>query len=160
MWVVVGVLLGLALLAYLLGFHAGPHSHLIGSVLGVAAAVVLAVMAIGSYSAQLAWMLFSIDVVLALGALVAGSKGFGLHRAMPSTRGTSALEGAEGIAVTDLDPDGLVRVHGEDWSATCLNGHVRAGSRVQVITAGVRLGVWGDQGDELVAGDEHRASTR
>jgi membrane-bound ClpP family serine protease len=47
--------------------------------------------------------------------------------------------------VNELAPDGLVRVKGETWSATSLNGTVAAGTPVQVIRAGgVRLGVWGE----------------
>ena len=144
MWVVVGVLLGLALLAALLGLHAGPHSHLLAGALGIAAAVVLVVMAIGGRAAPGLWVLFSADVVLSAGAVVAATKGLGLRHSLPWGHGTGGLEGAEGRALTDLDPDGLVRVHGESWSATSLNGPVRAGTGVQVIKAGVRLGVWGE----------------
>ena len=54
-------------------------------------------------------------------------------------------DGAEGVALGDLDPDGIVRVNGENWSAVALNGTVKAGSPVQVLRiAGVRLEVWGD----------------
>ena len=57
-----------------------------------------------------------------------------------------ALEGAEGVAVGDLHPSGIVRVNGEDWSARSMNGAVRAGTPVQVLrVVGVRLEVWGDE---------------
>lgn len=62
------------------------------------------------------------------------------------------LEGAEGVAVTDLTPDGIVRVRGEQWSATCVNGSVAAGSPVQVLSSGVRLEVWGEHPDRLHLG--------
>jgi hypothetical protein len=55
-------------------------------------------------------------------------------------------DGAEGIALGDLDPEGIVRVNGENWSAVALNGPVRTGTPVQVVhVKGVRLEVWGDQ---------------
>src|SRR5581483_11074521 len=38
MWVVAGVLVGLVVLASLVGFHTGPHGHVVASLLGVAAA--------------------------------------------------------------------------------------------------------------------------
>ena len=36
MWVIAGVLLGLVVLASLIGFHVGPHAHVAAGVLGVA----------------------------------------------------------------------------------------------------------------------------
>ena len=60
-----------------------------------------------------------------------------------------SLEGAEAIAVTELDPKGIVRVHGENCSAESLNGTIKAKARVQVINAkGVRLEVWGEETEE------------
>ena len=35
MWVIAGVLLGLVVLASLIGFHVGPHAHVAAGVLGV-----------------------------------------------------------------------------------------------------------------------------
>jgi membrane-bound ClpP family serine protease len=47
--------------------------------------------------------------------------------------------------VEALDPAGIVRVAGEDWTAVSLNGPVPAGGRVQVVSVrGVRLEVWGE----------------
>jgi len=69
-----------------------------------------------------------------------------------TTRGVNVADrrlvsplGAEGVAVGDLHPDGIVRVNGENWSAVALNGLVRAGSPVEVLrVTGVRLEVWSD----------------
>jgi membrane-bound ClpP family serine protease len=56
------------------------------------------------------------------------------------------LEGVSGTAISELNPDGTVRVRGESWSAHSLNGRVPAGGTVQVINAkGVRLEVWGEE---------------
>ena len=50
------------------------------------------------------------------------------------------------VAVGNLDPEGIVRVNGENWSAVAVNAPVPAGTPVQVVrVAGVRLEVWGDQ---------------
>jgi membrane-bound ClpP family serine protease len=67
----------------------------------------------------------------------------------------TSLVGAEGVAVTDLVPEGVVRVRGENWSATSANGTVAAGNRVQVIEAGVRLTVWSEDAEvaEVAEGD-------
>ncbi|MGD0439172.1 MAG: NfeD family protein [Acidimicrobiales bacterium] len=145
MWVIAGVLLGLVVLASLIGFHVGPHAHVAAGVLGVLAAVWLVVMAVDGRSAPVLWALLSADVVVSAGIATLGWKAL-------TTPGTSASrhlvspDGAEGIAVGDLEPDGIVRVNGETWSAVALNAPVRAGTPVQVVRAkGVRLEVWGDQ---------------
>ena len=74
-------------------------------------------------------------------------------------RGTTppSLEGAEGVAVGDLTPEGIVRVRGEEWSAVSVNGDVRAGCRVQVLRAlGVHLEVWGEESEALPRGPKRQ----
>ncbi|MGA2804707.1 MAG: NfeD family protein [Acidimicrobiales bacterium] len=145
MWVIAGVLLGLVVLASLIGFHVGPHAHVAAGVLGVLAAAWLVVMALDGRSAPVLWALLSADVVVSAGIATLAWKGL-------TTTGTYAgrhmisPEGAEGVAVGDLDPEGIVRVNGENWSAVALNAPVRAKTPVQVVRVkGVRLEVWGDQ---------------
>jgi membrane-bound serine protease (ClpP class) len=156
MWAGVGVLLGLVVVASVLGFHVGPHGHLVGAGLGVAAAIWLIVMAATGQSAPLLWALLGADVVISGGLTAIAWRGLRsdeLH-AGPATPG---LVGSEGVAVTDLGPAGVVRVRGENWSATSMNGSVKAGDRVQVIEAsGVRLSVWAEDGaDEPVDAEVH-----
>jgi membrane-bound ClpP family serine protease len=148
MWIVAGLLLGLVLVTSLVGFHSGPHTHVAAGILGVLAAAWLLYMAADGRSAPLLWVLFSADVVISAGIGVMGwvairRSGAGGH--LPSGQ----VEGAEGVAVTDLTPQGVVRVRGEEWSATSLNGNVPAGSRIQVLRGGVRLEVWGERSDEI-----------
>jgi len=146
MWAVVGVLLGLMVLASVVGFHVGPHSHLGGVALGAAAAVLLVVMAATGYSSSLLWTLSGADLVVSSGLAMIAWKGLTSNGRI-SGRGSRSLAGAEGVAVTDLTPEGVVRVRGEDWSATSLNGSATAGSRVQVVEVGVRLGVWCEESE-------------
>jgi membrane-bound serine protease (ClpP class) len=47
--------------------------------------------------------------------------------------GKEALIGAKGVAVTDLDPKGEIRVIGEFWQATAKNAHISSGQTVEVI---------------------------
>lgn len=47
--------------------------------------------------------------------------------------GKEALIGAKGVAVTDLKPNGEVRVLGEFWQATTKNGAITAGQPVIII---------------------------
>ena len=151
MWVIAGVLLGLVVLASLVGFHSGPHTHAAAGVLGALAAVWLVVMLAEGRSAPALWALLSADVVVTvgIGALayyaLSGHGGYTL----PGYRGTGhhsmRIEGAEGQAVSDLRPDGIVSVRGERWSATSVNGAVPAGTPVQVLgVSGVHLEVWGE----------------
>jgi membrane-bound serine protease (ClpP class) len=155
MWAGVGVLLGLVVVASVLGFHVGPHGHIVGAGLGIAAAIWLIVMAATGQSAPLLWILLGADVALSGGlAAIAwrGLRSAELHVG-PATPG---LVGSEGVAVTDLEPGGVVRVRGENWSATSMNGSVKAGDRVQVIEAsGVRLSVWAEESAVEPDPEEH-----
>lgn len=155
MWVGVGVLLGLVVIASVLGFHVGPHGHLAGVGLGVAAAIWLVVMAATGQSEPLLWVLLGADVAISGGLAAIAWRGLKAQDVEigPAVPG---LVGAEAVAVTDLEPAGVVRVAGENWSATSMNGPVKAGHRVQVIEAsGVRLGVWAEE-VETAAPEEHQ----
>lgn len=149
MWIVAGLLLGLVLVTSLVGFHSGPHTHVVAAVVGILAAGWLLFMASDGQSAPLLWVLFGADVVISAGIGVMGWVAIRRTGEVGSHLATGRLEGAEGVAVTDLGPEGVVRVHGEEWSATCLNGNLPAGSRVQVLHGGVRLEVWGEQPSEV-----------
>ncbi len=146
MWVVVGVLLGVVLLSSLLGFHVGPHAHVLAAGLGVGVAVILFLLAATGHSSATLWTLFGADLAVSAGVGTIGWKGLTTARVRPFGHGSEGLVGVDGVAVTDLAPDGIVRIRGENWSSTSLNGTVRAGSPVQVVkAAGVRLLVWGEE---------------
>lgn len=145
MLVVAGVLLGVVILFALLGFHTGPHSHALAGVVGFVAAIWLIVMALTGRSSAVLWSLFSADLVLSAGAGTLAWRGLSA-KGRASAHRALRIEGAEGVAVSDLTPEGIVRVNGEQWSATSLNGTVRAGSPVQVIgQRGVHIEVWGEE---------------
>jgi membrane-bound serine protease (ClpP class) len=48
--------------------------------------------------------------------------------------GKEALIGARGIATTDLNPKGEIRVMGEFWEATAKDGTIAAGQAVEVVS--------------------------
>jgi membrane-bound ClpP family serine protease len=144
MWIGVGVLLGLVVVASVLGFHVGPHGHLAGAGLGLAAAVWLVIMAATGRSGSLVWVLLGADTAISGGLATIAWRGLKVQDDQVSGSVSVSIVGAEGVAVTDLVPGGVVRVRGENWSATLLNGTVKAGSPIQVIEAGVRLGVWSE----------------
>jgi membrane-bound ClpP family serine protease len=143
MWVIAGVLLGLVVLTSLVGFHSGPHAHVVAGGIGVLAAAWLIVMAVDGRSAPILWALLSADLVVSAGVGVMAW--YGLSGRATAGHRVVSLEGAEGVAVSDLAPEGIVRVRGEQWSAVSVNGTVRAGTRVQVLrTSGIHLEVWGE----------------
>lgn len=146
MWVITGVLLGLVVLASLLGFHLGPHAHVLAGALGALAAAALIALAAEGRSSALVWTLFAGDLSVSAGVGYLAWRGLS-DRGRPSAE-SRLLTGArgEGVAVSDLDPAGIVRVQGEEWSAVAVNAPVRRGSRVVVVGhGGVRLEVWGDE---------------
>jgi len=148
MWVVAGVLLGMVVLASLVGLHTGPHTHLFAGLVGVAAAVWFVLMAIDGRSAPVLWGLLGADLVIAFG--VGYTAWRGLTSSPPDGRHFPPLESSEGVALSDLSPEGIVQVRGEHWSATSVNGNVKEGARVQVLRAqGVRLEVWGEEVEAL-----------
>lgn len=146
MWVVAGVLLGIVVLAALAGFHTGPHTHVAAGIAGVIAGAWLLAMLADGQTRPLLFVLLAADLV------VSGGVGFAAWRALASARSpalarpTQSLEGAMGVAVGPLTPNGVVRVRGESWSATSLNGPVADGAAIQVVSVdGVRLNVWRDE---------------
>jgi membrane-bound serine protease (ClpP class) len=73
--------------------------------------------------------------VFLLGAVVRG-------RRFPVVSGAEGLIGATGVAVSDLNPDGLVRVRSELWSATAAAEPIHKGDAVEAIKVeGLKLKV-------------------
>ena len=71
---------------------------------------------------------------------------------LPPQSGAERLIGLEGVALTDLNPDGQVRVDLETWSAVGVEGPIRAGERVRVVgVSGVHLEVVPAQGERAAA---------
>ncbi|MBO0731422.1 MAG: NfeD family protein [Acidimicrobiaceae bacterium] len=146
MGVLAGVLLGLVALVTLVGFHTGPHTHLAAGVLGAVAAAAVAALALESSSPGGLWVLFAADVTLSAGVGVLAWRALTTTHRAPREHRLLARSGAEGVALTDMDPGGLVRVHGEEWTAVAVNAPVPRGTTVQVVgRGGVRLQVWGEE---------------
>lgn len=74
-----------------------------------------------------------IPTVLLTAAFFAFAIGYGIkaQRQKPVT-GIEGIIGETGEAITDLNPEGQVRVHGEIWAAMSAEGKIKAGSRVAV----------------------------
>jgi membrane-bound ClpP family serine protease len=148
MWAVTGLLLGLAAVAAVAGFHFGPHAHAASTVFGVTAAAFLLVLAFTGHAEPLLFALLGADVAVTGGIAVIAVKGFS-ERDVLRSEPTERVVGAIATALDTLDPDGTVRLRGEIWSATALNPPITAGSTVQVVNrTSVRLEVWADTGHD------------
>ena len=144
MWAIAIALLSVATLATLAGFHLGPHAHAVAGAAGILTAAWLVAMAATGLSSPTLFTLLTADLVLSGTVTTLAVKGLSTRFQPALGRGSHTIEGAEGVAESDLDPAGMVRVRGESWSAIALNGPIRKGTLVQVIEAGVRLEVWGE----------------
>jgi membrane-bound ClpP family serine protease len=150
MWTIAVVLLGLAVVFAVAGFHIGPHAHALAGVFGLVASIWLVLMAIDGHSTPLLWSVLGGDLVVAGGLGTLAWKGISTSGKQTLHRDSHVLQGSSGTAVTELKPDGVVRVNGETWSATSRNGNFPEGTQVQVILAsGVRLEVWGEVDSSL-----------
>ncbi len=70
-----------------------------------------------------------------LGAVVRG-------RRYPVMSGTEALVGESGVALSELAPNGIVRVKSEEWVAEALEGPIQPGETIRVVKVeGLRLKV-------------------
>jgi membrane-bound serine protease (ClpP class) len=54
-------------------------------------------------------------------------------RHMPKVGGLEGIVGREGVVERDLDPEGVVRVASEQWSARSVEGRLSRGARVRVV---------------------------
>ena len=146
MWAVAGILLGLVVVASVLGFHAGPHLHVAAGIAGLIAAVWLVLIAVSGESWPGLWVMFSADVVVSAGVGALAWRGLTTRHQGARLPPHHALGGELGVAVTDLTPEGIVSVRGEHWSAVAANGSAPAGSAVQVLDVhGIRLEVWAEE---------------
>jgi membrane-bound ClpP family serine protease len=143
-WGTGAILLALLIATGVLCAHAGGHAWFV-PLPALALAAIWALTA-SARSAEAAWWLVALcAVACAGGALVAGAA---LRQRLHGTLvGLPELRGTSGVAVTTLDPGGIVRVGGENWSARSVSGPLQAGAPVHVLgVRGVRLDVWSELG--------------
>jgi len=144
MWVIAGVLLGLVVLASLIGFHVGPHAHVAAASFGVLAAAWLVVMAVDGRSAPVLWALLSADLVVSagIGTLAwkeAHDQGHQRGRSPPGLAQRSRRRRNRRSRPGGDCPGDTVRT-----GRRAVNGAVAGGDASQVVrVAGVRLEVWG-----------------
>jgi membrane-bound serine protease (ClpP class) len=87
----------------------------------------------------------SLSVIIVMTVLVVAFFSFVLGKGIRAQArkisfGVEALEGGAGTAVTDLTPNGLIHLGGEQWSARSVEGRLAAGESVEVVGRdGLRL---------------------
>lgn len=147
-WMVGGVLALAVLGVIVLGIHAGGHGWFVPlPVLVLAAAWAVAVSA-GTWRSPAAWVFAALAFLGAVPAAVLVVPAIAYRHATFAPRGTAALPGADGVAVTELAPTGIARVNNETWTAQSVSGPLPAGAPVHVVKVeGVRLLVWSEAGN-------------
>jgi membrane-bound ClpP family serine protease len=147
------------------GVHTGPHGLVAAGALGIAASVglVVGIIALAPTGTRtfIAWFLLGAAGVISVGAVMAGAVALPTLHRHHSAVDASRLFGADGVAVTELRPEGTVRVRGETWTAESMSGRLPAGAPVHVLEVdGLRLRVWSDaempDGLPRSAGDEEQ----
>jgi membrane-bound ClpP family serine protease len=152
MWIITGVLLGLVCVAAVVGFHFGPHAHVVAVAMGALVAGWFVYLMSERGAGPVLWTLLGTDLIVGVGVGALAWKGLSGSATVTESHRRSPLEGAEGVAVSRLAPAGIVSVRGEHWSAIAVNGTVPASTRVQVLRAeGVRLEVWGEDAQTISA---------
>jgi len=90
---------------------------------------------------EISWeVILTVVVATALFFIFVIGMGLKAQRRKPTT-GSAGIVAEEGVAKTNLSPEGRVKVHGEIWSATALSGEtIKKGDAVVVVkSAGLKL---------------------
>jgi len=78
------------------------------------------------------WLIAVVAVILALffGLVV---RAVVRAKRLAAPPGQVALVGSSGVATSDLDPSGTVRVRQEEWTAVSIGGRIERGAEVRVV---------------------------
>jgi membrane-bound serine protease (ClpP class) len=111
-------------------------SHGLLTVGGIVSLILGSLMLIQTNSAlevfSISWVVI-LAVVLCTVFFFVFAIGLGIkaQRRKPTT-GVQGIIGERGTAIQDLHPEGQVKIHGEIWNATSIEGTIKKGSEVQV----------------------------
>jgi len=105
----------------------GVISLILGSIMLIDADSTLEVM-------KISWKVILVIVIFTV-AFFVFAIGFGIKaQTRKPTTGAEGIIGEEGETISNLDPEGQVRVHGEIWNAESPDGFISQGTRV-IVTA-------------------------
>jgi len=81
---------------------------------------------------KISWQVILVIVILTAGFFIFAI-GFGIKaQTLKPATGTEGIIGETGETISDLGPEGQVRIHGEIWNAESLDGPVSKGTKVKV----------------------------
>jgi membrane-bound serine protease (ClpP class) len=111
-------------------------SHGLLSVGGVISLILGSIMLIDTEStleaARISWKVILVIVILTT-AFFLFAIGFGIKaQSRKPTTGVEGIIGEIGEAISNLEPEGQIRVHGELWNAESLDGFISPGTKVKV----------------------------
>lgn len=128
-------LLVVLLLAFAIAFHLGPHHMIVSSGIAFAISTTGIVLLLSSSSvatAEFLWTaLISILVLSSLGLLL-GVKSLKSLSSITSPQSDTPLPGSPATAVTELAPDGVVKVGNETWSACSIGKNIPSGTLLMI----------------------------
>jgi membrane-bound serine protease (ClpP class) len=82
---------------------------------------------------RISWQVILVFVILTAGFFIFAI-GFAIKaQTRKPVTGIEGMTGEIGEAITDLSPEGQIRVHGEIWNAECQDGLIIKGTKVEVI---------------------------
>ncbi len=111
-------------------------SHGLLTIGGIISLVLGSIMLIDTESTlevlEISWQVILVTVIFTT-AFFLFAIGFGIKAQLRKpTTGIEGLIGEVGEALSDLNPEGLVRVHGELWNAESLDGPIVTGTKIKV----------------------------
>ncbi len=111
-------------------------SHGLLSIGGVISLILGSIMLIDTESTleviKISWQVILVIVILTT-AFFIFAIGFGIKaQSRKPTTGVEGIIGETGEAITGLDPEGQIKVHGELWNAESLDGFISQGTKVTV----------------------------
>jgi len=114
-------------------------SHGLLAIGGVISLILGSIMLIDTESTleviKISWQVILIIVILTT-AFFIFAIGFGIKaQSRKPTTGIEGIIGETGEAITNLEPEGQIRVHGELWNAESLDGSISKGTKVKVTEA-------------------------
>ena len=143
-----GAVLALAVAGVVaVGVHAGGHGWFVPlPVLLLAAGWALSGSA-GGWSSAASWLLAALTISGAVFGALMVAPAIAARRRGAAVTGAEALVGATGVAATAMAPTGIARVNNETWTAESISGPLPAGAPVHVArVSGLRLMVWSEAG--------------
>jgi membrane-bound ClpP family serine protease len=147
-WLTGALLTALVLAATVASVHAGGHAWLIPVPAWALTIFWLVLAGTGHASTAGSWVVGGGAVSVSLMGLSVAVPVLRHGAIGPATTGTDRLVGVEGVTMSELSPQGIVRVGAETWSADSLSGTIPSGSRIHVASVdGLRLRVWSELGD-------------